>query len=400
MIIRKTLLKSINFLVVIFIVFTVFPVKLNYSSMVIILLSVFSITFFIINKDKESDRKQNHLFIIAIPLFIYILGLINTQNIDYGITVIIKSLSFLAFPIIFYCINPKDIRFKRIIITYLISLFLLNLYLWYLFIYYFNIGEKFYMVVSTDIYHSTYLGMYNLFAFWICVFLFKKNQNKYFIFLAFFFILSAIITSARVIFILSIISLFISSFLIIKSKLKRIVLVFVILVCTTFMTLKIPSIHQKFDQLIEINKLGFDKTNYQSISSRFGKIEASIKLIKKNPIFGTGTGDLIDELIKEYKEMKFTMGYKNRYNPHNQFLENIAKNGVIGGGISLIAIYLYPLLFSLKKKNWVLVSLVLIFICVSLTESIFDVHKGTTYVTFWVVLLMHKSDSNIFITKK
>ncbi len=163
----------------------------------------------------------------------------------------------------------------------------------------------------------------------------------------------------------------------------------------TAVTIALPSVNQKYHQIIEIDETGFDKNNYQSISSRFGKIEASVEVIKNNIWFGTGTGDIIDELVKEYRKMKFVMGYKYRYNPHNQFLDNIVRNGLIGGGISLIVIYILPIVVSIRKKDFLTLSFILIISSVSLTESILDVHKGITFYVFFVTFLLHDNFQKI-----
>src|SRR5690606_24727679 len=182
--------KLINYLLLLFVLFTVFPVKLNYSSIVIILAALLSLI-------KVFTSKEGRLvfsglfFIISTPLFIYLLGLVNTSDIDEGLSFILKNLSFLAFPLIFGSFY-EQINKKLLLNAFLLGLCIVNIYLIYLFIYYYNFGERFYMVVTKEIYHSTYLGMYNAFAFWICVWSYKKNNNnKLFLLFAFLFSCSA-----------------------------------------------------------------------------------------------------------------------------------------------------------------------------------------------------------------
>lgn len=391
--INGIILKSTNFFLILFVFFTVLPVKLNFSSLTIIILTAISLVNLIVYR--RTIASLNPLvFLISIPLGVYGIGLINTSNLDYGISFLVKNLSFLAFPLVFYSLN-KYIDREKILKSYLIGLVLNNIYLIYLFLYYFNFGAKFYMIVTTDMYHSTYIGMYNIVAFWICIFFFKKKSKKRYQLFALFFLISGVLTSARIIFLLTIISLIVYLVLILNSRLKKIVAVVLALIigCTVLIT--VPSVNQKFNQFVEIDEIGFDENNYQSISSRFGKIEASVQVIKNNIWFGTGTGDIIDELVKEYRKMKFVMGYKYRYNPHNQFLDNIVRNGLIGGGISLIVIYILPIVVSIRKKDFLTLSFILIICSVSLTESILDVHKGITFYVFFVTFLLHDNFQKI-----
>lgn len=391
--INGIILKSTNFFLILFVFFTVLPVKLNFSSLTIIILTAISLVNLIVYR--RSIASLNPLvFLISIPLGVYAIGLINTSNLDYGISFFIKNMSFLTFPLIFYSLN-KYINREKVLKYYLIGLVLNNIYLIYLFLYYFNFGAKFYMIVTTDMYHSTYMGMYNIVAFWICIFFFKKKSKKRYQLFALFFLISAVLTSARIIFLLAIISLIVYLVLIFNSKLKKAIAIALTLIVGSAVIITVPSVNQKFHQFIEIDEIGFDKDNYQSISSRFGKIEASVEVIKNNIWFGTGTGDIIDELVKEYRKMKFVMGYKYRYNPHNQFLDNIVRNGLIGGGISLIIIYILPIVVSIRKKDFLTLSFILIISSVSLTESILDVHKGITFYVFFVTFLLHDNFQKI-----
>lgn len=385
---NKIIVRSINLGCILFILFTVLPVKLSLSSNVIVALFVLGLVNLFIHNSKIEGYDGLKVFFITIPFLIYAIGLINTSNMDYGLRFLSKNLSFLVIPIIFFSLG-QHIKKAIIYKAFLIGLGLTNIYLIYLFIYYFNFGTRFYMVVTTDIYHSTYLGMYNLFAYWICVHLFIQKNHKIYVLVALFFLISAILTSARIIFMVSIVSIITTGVLLLKSAVHRVIsTVIAACVCVVLM-FTIPSIKQKFSQFLEIDKIGFDENNYQSISSRFGKIEASVRVIGHNFWTGTGTGDLQDELIKEYKAMGFLMGYKYKYNPHNQFLDNLARNGIFGGTICLVALYLFPLYYSLKRKALLLTAFISVAALVSLTESILDVHKGITFYTFFLSLIFY-----------
>lgn len=397
--IKKTILQLANLLLMLFILFTVLPVKLNYSSIVIIILLLLSIFNLLVFRHDFEINKRLIIFILCIPFLIYSVGMINTINIDYGFNFLTKNLSFIAFPFIVYSLQ-NYIKLDKVYEIFLIGLTSVNLYLIYLFLYYFNFGTKFYMLVTTDIYHSTYLGLYNLFAYWICVLILAKKNKNLFRFFALFFLFCAIITSARIIFLLSILSLGGTIIFSVQSKTKRMVLLTLTILMAFLVIFKVPSIKQKFNQLIEIEKVGFDENNYQSISSRFGKIQATISVIKNNFWLGAGTGDLIDELVKEYENMNFVMGYKYRYNPHNQYLDNIARNGIIGGGICLITLFLWPIILALRRKNLIIGALILMVAGVCLTESVLNVHKGITFYAFFLTLLINHtllSKNNILV---
>ncbi len=390
---KEIILKSTNTLLILFILFTVLPVKLNYSSIVIVVLVALSLLNLFTSK-LEKVNKKHYIFLLTVPLLVYTLGLLNTTNTDYGFGFLTKNLSFIAFPLTFFSLG-NYVNKEKVFKYFLFGLALTNLYLIYLFIYYFNFGTNFYMIVTTDIYHSTYLGMYNLLAYWICIYFIGKENKKLFVLLSMFFLVSAILVSARIVFIAAILSVCGTFLFMLKSKTMRVTAVIVIVLTSAALIFTVPSIKQKFNQVLEIEQLGFDKNNYRSISSRFGKIEASLKVIKKNLWFGTGTGDMIDELVEEYEKMNFVMGFKYRYNPHNQYLDNIVRNGLLGGGISLLIIYIWPIIISYRRKDFLLLAFILIISCVSLTESILDVHKGITFYVFFLTLLMYNNGNKV-----
>jgi O-antigen ligase len=329
------------------------------------------------------------IFLVSTPLFIYLLGLINTANLSAGMDFVVRNASFLAFPLIFYFLG-RWVNRQAVLHGFLIALSATNLYLLYLFIYYFNFGARFYRVVSVDIFHSTYLGLYNLFAFWICIHFFRLNKAKGYLGLAAFFALCALLPSSRIIFILSLLSLLAALFVLVRSRKRLLGWSLIILLISSGILITTPSIRQKFEQITEMERFGFDPQNYKSVSSRFGKIQAATQVISDHPFWGTGTGDLTDVLVEEYREIKFTMGYKYRYNPHNQYLDNLGRNGILGGGIALAVIYLWPLWIGLKSKSLLLVAFSLLIGGVSLTESIMDVHKGITFYVFFLCFLLYE----------
>ena len=76
----------------------------------------------------------------------------------------------------------------------------------------------------------------------------------------------------------------------------------------------------------------------------------------------------ISEQIEEYEKMNFVMGFKYRYNPHNQYLDNIVRNGLLGGGISLLIIYIWPIIISYRRKDFLLLAFILIISCVCIFD--------------------------------
>jgi O-antigen ligase len=102
--------------------------------------------------------------------------------------------------------------------------------------------------------------------------------------------------------------------------------------------------------------------------SRIGLWKAGLSLIRTNPVFGVGTGDIQSELNEEYNRMgnKDLLQVKD-LNTHNQFIEITAENGFIGL-IIFCAILVLMFKIAISGKN----TLYFIFILVSMISFIFE----------------------------
>jgi O-antigen ligase len=109
---------------------------------------------------------------------------------------------------------------------------------------------------------------------------------------------------------------------------------------------------------------------------------SSIKIIKKYPLLGVGTGDYLKMLQEEYKKINFIAGQKNWFNAHNQYLEDFVKNGISGFLVFLLLIVII-LKLSWKTKSYMLYcAFAVAFICCF--ESFLDRHHGTAFLAFFI----------------
>jgi O-antigen ligase len=118
------------------------------------------------------------------------------------------------------------------------------------------------------------------------------------------------------------------------------------------------------------------------------------EVIINNKLFGTGTGDIKDELKKEFYKVRFINGVENNYNCHNQYLQIISTFGIILGSFVIILFinYLYQ---NIKNKNKIAIIFTLIFLFNSIFESTLESKAGLElFVLFCLVLTQNKSTTN------
>jgi O-antigen ligase len=79
---------------------------------------------------------------------------------------------------------------------------------------------------------------------------------------------------------------------------------------------------------------------------------SALRIIKDNLIFGVGIGDVKTEMKKEYLRVGDQELIVKYYNVHNQFLEVLVENGIIGL-IFFLALMGYMLRIAIYEKNFI-----------------------------------------------
>ncbi len=125
---------------------------------------------------------------------------------------------------------------------------------------------------------------------------------------------------------------------------------------------------------------------------RFDIWNNSMQVYKEHFIFGTGTGDVKDELIKQYELSGFTEGIDFNLSPHNQYLQTLLTLG-IPGIIVLLMIFIYALYISFRSKNYLLISILVAIGINMLTESMLEKQSGVLFIAFILVLLASQNQN-------
>lgn len=112
----------------------------------------------------------------------------------------------------------------------------------------------------------------------------------------------------------------------------------------------------------------------------------------KENLLGVGTGNIDDHLSERLITYDQAELAKQRYNPHNQFLQTGLEIGIIGL-IIFILIIMSTFSFAWKHKNWILFILMATLVFNSLFESMFQRQSGIVFYSFWICLLMVYSNS-------
>ncbi|HSZ33726.1 MAG TPA: O-antigen ligase family protein [Puia sp.] len=119
-----------------------------------------------------------------------------------------------------------------------------------------------------------------------------------------------------------------------------------------------------------------------SMNGRLDRWKVAADLIKKSPFLGTGSGSEIPLLRESYFERKMYGPYIFSLNAHNQYLSFLITSGVVG-----LLIYLgtlgWGLRHSIRNKDVLLFSFIVLTIIVSFSEDLLDVNKGIFFYAFF-----------------
>lgn len=135
---------------------------------------------------------------------------------------------------------------------------------------------------------------------------------------------------------------------------------------------------------IETFVMGHFKTNtIKRDAPRVAVYDCSLDLIKKAPILGYGVGDVNDVLSVCYKEKNYLIAYDNNLNSHNYFF-HIWLSGGIFTITSLLFFLINCLYRSIKRKQFLFFSLIVILILNFLIENVLFRSYGTIFFSLFI----------------
>ena len=353
---------------------------------------------------------QKMLFILFILFFAWqVFGMLYSDNPQDGWRNITLRLSLVFFPIVLISPGYK-IRLK---VTTLLQLFALStlfismVCFGYAFYRSFNFQnwiltfdpqvpvddtmDYFHAIPFAIFQHPSYLSMYVLFSVFIAFEslsdrLVLKYQRYFWFAVSIILLVSIYFLSSRAVILATIILIPIYVFL--KLRILRInkylgmsILVGVILLLPIYLT------NPRINKYLKC-RTGEELSDMTLEEPRINIWNAVNPIIKRNILFGTGIGDIQDELNKEYIKTGNTKLSTRKVNAHNQYLEIVLENGLIGLFLflSLFGMMLY---ISISEGNLLYLMFLLIVIISFLFETMLNRLAGGSFFALFSFLLIH-----------
>jgi O-antigen ligase len=163
------------------------------------------------------------------------------------------------------------------------------------------------------------------------------------------------------------------------------------------LTILFPKVLKRFDSITHF-EYRFDNTNpinhfngeiktenWNGLNTRLALWECALDVIKENPIIGTGIGDVQRDLVKNYKEKNFIFAIQTNYNTHNQYLDILLSNGILGLFVFL-GFVVYSIQYAKQNKDWLLLVVLAVFLLSFVTENILNRNQGVVLFSLFIFM--------------
>lgn len=360
-------------------------------------------------KNKFKSLLSNYALLL-LPAFylLHVAGVLYSENTDSALFDLEVKLSILIFPILISGTSFEKARFKIVLLWFVAGNMLSFLICFSNSLVKYFENYDYYMLIYYNIsifHHTSYASLYNCLSIAILVYLladkfFSKRVFKIIMIVAIFiFILNVYLMSSRA-GIIAMFAWFVFTLIYFIIKYKKYLIsgiLFIAMVLVMFLILKINTrmnmlYHEMGKNISEVIK---DPSTYRS-DDRLAIWYNAVSLIKSNHFYGSGNGDVKNDLEEQYKISGLQILADKKYNAHNQYLETTIGVGFFGLFL-LLLVLIWPLY---KKRNYVLYSFIVLVFVNFLFESMLNTQAGVTFFAFFYALLIRSDDHADLVSLK
>ena len=377
------------------------------NSVSIILLFLFSFVIRLTSPTPFSLKLfVSRINITGFYILLILIGLLYSSNLDVGIKIVQHNLAFLVIPISFALSYNSTFSLEKVLLTFAISISsLLILTHINVLLELFRENDNFSLLIShylrnnflkhSVIYmHAPYFGMFSVFTF--VIILKSKLINNYLkVIMGSYILFCVFLISAVTSIIVLVITIFVMVIkLFFKQKLINRIKIFAIFLFSvlSFYFVDQIDITNSSNVIMRIDKL----IKRSGDSDRIENWESILRLPIKNILFGVGTGDELDEIQKVRNHKGWAWAYRHNANMHNQYLEVLLRNGILG--LIIFLLVFINLWKRLKKYNDFRYLSFLLLITISfMSESMLERQWGVVFFVFFssAFIFAHKDNQNL-----
>jgi O-antigen ligase len=164
-------------------------------------------------------------------------------------------------------------------------------------------------------------------------------------------------------------------------------IVLIVLGILSFVFIVIAKKNEKVNSSLEgISKEKFDDTLKNDPRLLIWK--SALGVVRKNLLLGIGTGDATEKLKEEFIKRGYVNGFYDNLNAHNQFIEILLENGLIGL-ILFLAILVYTSYIAITQQNLLLGMFIISTIIFFIFETMMNRLAGISFYALFSFLLIY-----------
>jgi len=350
------------------------------------------------------------LFILFIAFYFWqFVGIIYSDNIKTGWNIFFSRLSLFLFPFVLVTPGEKILRNVKLLLKLFAAsttIFIIYCFLYAFFrsiffqnghfVYNHHPPEGYWMSYFYGSYfsvnqHPSYLAMYVILSVFIAFeSWFDKNLKILgrivWLMTGVFLLISIYFLSSRSGILTIVLLLPVYFFYKLKQKRKGFIIALSILVILFAL---FPIIRSNERVKIVFNEISNGSFKQKAIQD--GRViiwRSAIQIIRNNLILGVGIGDVGTELMKEYQRIGDQDLIENNYNVHNQFLEVLLEDGIIGL-LFFFAIFGCMLINMFSEKNLLYGLFILMMFVFFMFETVLYRLAGVAFFSLFSFLLLH-----------
>jgi O-antigen ligase len=365
-----------------------FTIPLHQLVSVRLLIAALVVSFFVKPQRPISSLKSS--WDTGLYILVLIAGLVYSQDLISGFKVLETSFSLMAIPIVMNRMgNSESAEIERYFKVFCFGLFAACLIcLAHAGFQYYESRDiqsfSFYKLTSFLNFHPTYFAYYLIFAITYCLYAVYYGDMKFngvggILFASFLFCM-LLLTGSKTTFVclLLVFSFFILKFLVEKRTTHRrnaIVAIVTMLICLFIVNYTEGDIRSR---------------TLNDSWERMILWESTFRAVP-DLIFGVGTGDYKIELNNYYRSHQLTAFAAESLNSHNQILQLLFSNGLLGV-LAFVLLIARPLYLAVRTQNMLAVLTFFPFVIYGITEVFLGRYQGVVFFawlhqvfTFWML---------------
>jgi O-antigen ligase len=375
------------------------PFGINYAIFIIIWALCF-FAFGDVGAAMQRAGKNKWSYVLLAFFFVHAVGYFFSDNKSGALSAIEIKLSFLAFPLLIFATDYKEMEVKKIVISFVsgcVLVCIIDIFRAF-YLYLFEDFNAFFYTEFSYFMHPSYFAMYLVFSLFVVMLFYPKwllHLSNLYVkigFMAGVFLTAIFLCSSKMGLITAFLLLPVTlgTILFNKGYKKTIAGLMVALFAGIFIAYKLfPTPFERIKTAVRVTGATetIDKTDAESTAVRILIWKESVKLIEQNVIFGTTAGDANDKLVEAYTREGLAGALRKKLNAHNQFLQTFIGTGIVGFTLLLLMTF-GAVLYGFVKKNYLLVLFSLLCIFNFLVESMLQAQAGFIFFVFFFCFLV------------